>query len=231
MYSDTEVITHTYYLLKCAININAVSRRRKIHYLIWVAFMREPFVNECAISLFIKCAHLGYDLKWNKFIIHLNIFKINVKAASSFISAKVTPPMWGTSASCDMKSSELRHNVVSQQNTNVSEDIDVSIVIWIFISMKDSNSLFSKPVHKNLNFLMEILILYQQTLFITKWSRVETKHSPTKFIYTSYYFNTPRIVRIKFFHKTNRLISVTVMTLAQIMNFRVNSDITNVTWS
>jgi hypothetical protein len=125
----------------------------------------------------------------------------------------------------------LRHNVVSQQNTNVSEDIDVSIVIWIFISMKDSNSLFSKPVHKNLNFLMEILILYQQTLFITKWSRVETKHSPTKFIYTSYYFNTPRIVRIKFFHKTNRLISVTVMTLAQIMNFRVNSDITNVTWS
>jgi len=25
--------------------------------------MREPFVNERPVSLFIKCAHLGYDLR------------------------------------------------------------------------------------------------------------------------------------------------------------------------
>jgi hypothetical protein len=28
--------------------------------------MREPFVNECPISLLIKCAHLSYDLRKTK---------------------------------------------------------------------------------------------------------------------------------------------------------------------
>jgi hypothetical protein len=92
MFRQFKAIMYKYYSLKCAVSINAISRRREIHDLVWVAFMREPFVDECAISLFIKCAHLGYDLRTNEFIHHNHLYasQHNVKASPSLGSVLVS---------------------------------------------------------------------------------------------------------------------------------------------